>query len=124
MMYTLKTSSLFRPSSRPSSPHPVQASLPNGDSEFPAERAARPTSKLSLTSFRKPSPSPLLPTAQAMFVQDGSYLEALGLRLSEAVTRALVQPTAASGTNPAEVLSGKRPIPAGRGRALGSVITR
>ena len=120
-MYSLKTPALFRPSSRPTSPHPVPPPHSHGDSDFPTDRAARPPSKLSLTNFRKPSPAPLQPTAQMALVQDGSYLEALGLRLSEAVTKALAQPLNA--TNPAEVLNGKRPIPAGRGRTLGSVIT-
>ena len=53
-------------------------------------------------------------------MQDGSYLEALSLKLSEAVSKALAQP---SGPAPAgELLGGRRPIPAGRGQALGLLI--
>lgn len=53
-------------------------------------------------------------------MQDGSYLQALSLKLSEAVSKALVQPT---GPVPvSELVGGRRPIPAGRGRALGLLI--
>lgn len=55
-------------------------------------------------------------------VQDGSYLEVLSLKLSEAVTKALAQP--AGPALPCEQLGGKRPIPAGRGHALGAFISR
>lgn len=53
-------------------------------------------------------------------VQDGSYLEMLGLKLSEAVSKALAQPIVPT-TIPGLVAS-KRPIPPGRGRALGALI--
>lgn len=53
-------------------------------------------------------------------MQDGSYLQALSLKLSEAVSKAIVQPT---GPVPVgESVGGRRPIPAGRGRALGLLI--
>jgi len=53
-------------------------------------------------------------------VQDGSYLQALSLKLSEAVSKAMVQPT---GPVPVgELVGGRRPIPTGRGRALGLLI--
>ena len=51
-------------------------------------------------------------------MQDGSYLEALSLKLSEAVSKALAQPSGPAG----ELLGGRRPIPAGRGQALGLLI--
>ncbi|KAF7321430.1 Adaptin-N domain-containing protein [Mycena kentingensis (nom. inval.)] len=51
---------------------------------------------------------------------DGSYLNSLALKLSEAVSRALAQPTGPSVAN--DVVGGKRPIPAGRGKAFGAVI--
>lgn len=58
-----------------------------------------------------------LPT---LLVQDGSYLQALSLKLSEAVSKALVQPT---GPVPVgELVGGRRPIPVGRGQALGLLI--
>lgn len=63
------------------------------------------------------SPPPPLPT---LLVQDGSYLQALSLKLSEAVSKAMVQP---AGPVPVgELVGGRRPIPAGRGRALGLLI--
>jgi hypothetical protein len=54
-------------------------------------------------------------------VQDGSYLEMLSLKLSEAVSKALAQPV---GSVPIvnETLGGKQPIPNGRGHALGALI--
>ena len=118
-MYGLKTTtSLFRPSSRPTSPTPVTRT----DAPLAAERVARPLSKLSLASFRRPSPSPAsVPTAPpSTVVQDGSFMEVLSLKLSEAVSKALAQP--AGPAAPGESLAGRRPIPAGRGRALGILI--
>lgn len=53
-------------------------------------------------------------------VQDGSYLESLSLKLSEAVSKALASPLAQTTSN--DQVSGKRPVPAGRGRALGALI--
>lgn len=54
-------------------------------------------------------------------VQDGSYLEVLGLKLSEAVSKALAQPAGPAAAH--EQLGTRRPIPSGRGRALGAFIT-
>lgn len=86
------------------------------------DRAARPLSKLSLASFRRPSPSPASMTVvpPSTVVQDGSFMEVLGLKLSEAVSKALAQP--AGPAAPGESLAGRRPIPSGRGRALGLLI--
>jgi hypothetical protein len=64
----------------------------------------------------------VLPQSVTPLVQDGSYLEVLGLKLSEAVTRALAQPNGPA--LPHELLEGKRPIPAGRGHVLGAFISR
>ncbi|EJF65558.1 hypothetical protein DICSQDRAFT_99486 [Dichomitus squalens LYAD-421 SS1] len=119
-MYALKPTSFFRPSSRPTSPVPA----PRQEVPVVGDRAARPLSKLSLSTFRKPSPSPVsLPAgaaAPSTVVQDGSFMEVLSLKLSEAVSRALAQPTGPAA--PGELLAGRRPIPSGRGRALGALI--
>lgn len=118
-MYAIKTPSFFRPSSRPASPAPPPAST----AKFETTSNTRPLSKLALASFRRPSTAPATVPQQAVtpLVQDGSYLEVLSLKLSEAVTRALAQPTGPA--LPHEVLGGKRPIPAGRGHALGAFIS-
>lgn len=125
-MHALKTPAFLRTSSRPSSPLPNQpASGPIDSGEIGVEqRPARPlTKKLALTHFsRKPSPAPNRPTTPAPLVQDGSYLESLGLKLSEAIAKALAQPAGAPATTTTDVLNGKRPIPADRGRALGELI--
>ncbi|KAI0645964.1 hypothetical protein C8Q79DRAFT_910078 [Trametes meyenii] len=115
-MYTLRPTSFFRPSSRPTSPVPV----PRQEIPVAAERAARPLSKLSLSNFRRPSPSPVTGPAPSTVVQDGSFMEVLGLKLSEAVSKALAQP--AGPAPPGELLAGRRPIPVGRGRTLGALI--
>ncbi|KAG7090899.1 hypothetical protein E1B28_009978 [Marasmius oreades] len=114
-MHTLKNPSFFRPISRPSSPAP---STSRPDSGIGFERA-RPPNRLSLQTFRRQSPAP--PTVAPMtLVQDGSYLEMLNLKLSEAVTKALTHPTGPPTAN--DVLGGRRPIPAGRGHDLGLLI--
>jgi hypothetical protein len=92
---------------------PSATPAPRPDSGLPFER-----SRLSLTNFRRPSPAPC-PTPTPL-IQDGSYLEVLSLKLSEAVSKALAQP--AGPATSSEQLSGKRPIPIGRGRALGALI--
>ncbi|KAF9268807.1 hypothetical protein L218DRAFT_892324 [Marasmius fiardii PR-910] len=115
MMHTLKNPSFFRPSSRPTSPAPTPS---RPDSGIGFERA-RPLNRLSLHSFRRQSPAPQT-VAPMTLVQDGSYLEMLNLKLSEAVTKALTQPTGSPTAN--DVVGGRRPIPSGRGYALGSLI--
>ncbi|KAF9445899.1 hypothetical protein P691DRAFT_674661 [Macrolepiota fuliginosa MF-IS2] len=124
MMNVLKTPSFFRPISRPSSPAPTPP-LPLRSESAPApgvDRTARPLSKLGLSTFRRPSPSSVAPTQTmpTLLIQDGSYLEMLSLKLSEAVSRALAQPPGP--TLPYELVAGKRPIPQGRGHALGALI--
>ncbi|KAH0589234.1 hypothetical protein J132_03836 [Termitomyces sp. J132] len=124
-MNVLKHPSFFRPANHHSSAPPTSNSSPptsRPHSSNGSERAARPHNKLSLSGFRRSSPSPsvsmnIVPTT---LVQDGSYLELLNLKLSEAVSRALAQPSGPAAVH--EQLSGKRPIPAGRGHALGSFI--
>ncbi|KAK1225253.1 hypothetical protein PQX77_007779 [Marasmius sp. AFHP31] len=118
MMHTLKNPSFFRPASRPSSPAPTPS---RPDSGIGFERA-RPLNRLSLNSFRRQSPAPAPSSAVAplTLVQDGSYLEMLNLKLSEAVSKALAQPTGSAVVS--DVVGGRRPIPAGRGHALGSLI--
>ncbi|KAK0241248.1 hypothetical protein EDD85DRAFT_393868 [Armillaria nabsnona] len=119
-MYALKTP-FFRPASRPSSPAPAPAQPSRPDSGVSFERS-RPLNRLSLTTFRRPSPAPAPARAAtpSTLVQDGSYLEMLSLKLSEAVSRAVAQPSGPPAAH--EQVSGRRPIPAGRGRALGSLI--
>jgi hypothetical protein len=73
---------------------------------------------LSLGNFRRPSPAS--GPSPVPLVQDGSYLEMLSLKLSEAVSKTLAQPTGPAAAN--EQIGGRRPIPAGRGQALGALI--
>lgn len=117
-MHTLKNPSFFRPASRPSSPAPTPS---RPDSGIGFERA-HPLNRLSLNTFRRqsPAPAPSPAVAPLTLVQDGSYLEMLSLKLSEAVSKALAQPTGA--TTGSDVVGGRRPIPAGRGHTLGSLI--
>jgi hypothetical protein len=68
--------------------------------------------------MRQPS-LPTMAPPPAPVPQDASYLEMLGLKLSEAVTRALAQPV---GPPANDLVYGKKPIPPGRGLALGGVI--
>lgn len=85
------------------------------------QRGSRPLTKLALTHFsRKPSPAPVRNFSPAPLIQDASYLDALGLKLSEAVSKAIAPQTASVASG--DVLYGKRPIPPGRGHALGELI--
>ncbi|KAG8829706.1 hypothetical protein FRC18_009126, partial [Serendipita sp. 400] len=73
----------------------------------------------NLTAFHKrPTPTPVPSPNPVAIVQDGAYLNTLGLRLNEAATRALSAP---AGTGP-DVWKGKKPIPAGRGRQFAILI--
>lgn len=120
-MNVLKHPSFFRPTSRPSSPVLAPPAPSRTDSGVILDRASRPLNKLSLSSFRRSSPAPGAPAAAPItLVQDGTYLEMLSLKLSEAVSKALAQPTGPAAAN--EQVSGKRPIPQGRGHALGTLI--
>lgn len=113
-MYALKTPSLFRPSSRPASPVPA----PTRQEHNPASDRSSRTTMLSFANFKR-NASPLT-APPATLVQDGSYMEGLNLKLSEAVSKALAQPAGPGA--PSELLNGRRPIPSGRGRALGEII--
>jgi hypothetical protein len=119
MMNALRPS-IFRPTSRPSSPDPALAAQPS-DGANPAERAPRSIARLSLAGFRKlPATRSISLSQAASTIQDGSYLQVLSLKLSEGVSKALAQPV---GTVTAcECLNGRRPIPSGRGREFGSLI--
>ena len=117
--------SLFRPTGRPSPPPtptlPPTSTPPRTDAAIPADKASRSIPKLSLTGFKKPSSTLTVPPSQAAaIVQDGSYLQVLSLRLSEGISKALTQPVGPAPAN--ELLYGRRPIPAGRGRTFGSLI--
>lgn len=85
------------------------------------DRFAKPHNKF-MSTLRRPSPSPAVPmrAASTLLIQDGSYLEVLSLKLSEAVSKALSQPP---GSVPSyELVAGRRPLPQGRGHALGTLI--
>lgn len=122
-MNVLKNPTFFRPSSRATSPAPPVIPVRADASQTLGQ--PRPSSnKLSLSNFIRqaptPIPTPTPPPAHAPLVQDGSYLEMLSLKLSEAVSKALAQPT---GPVPVgEAVAGRRPIPLGRGTALGSLL--
>ena len=60
------------------------------------------------------------PTPPPTLVQDGNYLQTLGLKLNEATSRALAPVLGTGGDS----LKGRRPLPPGRGRALGALISR
>jgi hypothetical protein len=130
-MMAIRATSLFRPIARPEPaqpavvaptalplppPTPMETSLSNG-----SERASRPLNKITM-GLRRATPAPSLSRASspAPLVQDGTYLDALSLKLSEAVSKALAQPTGP--VLPGELLAGRRPIPVGRGTALGALI--
>jgi len=119
MMNALRPS-LFRPTSRPSSPAPAVTPQPS-DGVNSAERAPRSIARLSLAGFRKLPPTRSVSLSQAVStIQDGSYLQVLSLKLSEGVSKALAQPVGTATTS--ECLNGRRPIPAGRGREFGYLI--
>jgi hypothetical protein len=118
-MNVLKTPSFFRPSS------PAPAVLPfRPEPGQPLERHSRPLTRLSLSNLiRQPTsraPSPIH-THTPPLVQDGSYLEMLSLKLSEAVSKALAPPIGPPSAN--EQMEARRFIPAGRGIAFGSLIS-
>lgn len=117
-MNVLKTTSFFRPSSRPESPAPAVVPF-----RPQSGQPASPLTKLYLNHLiRQPSSQPPSPTPNAApLVQDGSYLETLSLKLSEAVSKVLAPPNGPPSAN--EQATAKRCIPAGRGVALGSLIT-
>ena len=121
MTNILEAPSFFRPSSRPSSPAPLVVPL-RPESGQALERHSRPSNKLSLSNLirqppsQAPSPTPTVP----LLVQDGSYLEMLSLKLSEAVSKALAPPIGPPSAN--EQMDARRIIPTGRGVALGSLV--
>lgn len=118
-MHSLKSSSFLRSSSRPPSPLP-NTPISRADTDISVDRATRYHTKLSLSNFRKASPAPVRESTPLTLVQDGSYMDALSLKLTEAVAKTLTQPVGTAGAG--DVVNGKRPLPSGRGRALGSLI--
>ena len=120
MINALKHPSFFRPASRPASPvtqPPNAPSRPNSSND--TDRPLRSINRISLNNFRRPPAGPVN-APLAPLVQDGSYLEVLSLKLSEAVSKALAQPTGPATMQ--EQVAGRRPIPQGRGCALGALI--
>jgi hypothetical protein len=83
----------------------------------PSPPSTPPASAPVSTLTTPPRPQPTLPT----LVHDGSYLQTLGLKLNEAASRALA-PVLGNGGN--DCIKGRRPIPPGRGKALGALISR
>ncbi|KAG8690791.1 hypothetical protein FRC08_010356, partial [Ceratobasidium sp. 394] len=86
----------------------------------------RPLAKLHLSAaFRRASPSPTpIPTAgidKTTTTAGSSYLDALALKLSEAAGKAIASPTPAHNSD-GLLLNGRRPLPFGRGKALGQLI--
>lgn len=91
----------------------------------PAAARGRVQKLSSLTPFKR-SMSPAPPAAPApaqTLVQDGSYLQALGLQLSEAVAKTVAQPSGPPAVGE-PIVDGKRALPSGRGKALGALIAR
>jgi|SRR6266540_6424187 len=119
-MNVLKAPTFFRPST-PTSATPTPSATARPESNHGVERGSRPLTKLSLGGFMRQPSLPTVASNPAPVVQDASYLETLGLKLSEAVTKALVQPVGASTAT--DLVSGKKPLPPGRGLALGNVIS-
>ena len=123
-MNVLKTPYFFRPASRPasrpSSPPPAPASAPRTVISETPDKTVKSPNKFSLGNFRRPTPLSA-PSSPTPLVQDGSYLQMLSLKFSEAVSKALIQPSSLG--FPTELVSGKRPIPQGRGHVLGSLIS-
>ncbi|KAG8214016.1 hypothetical protein J3R82DRAFT_10771 [Butyriboletus roseoflavus] len=113
MLYTLKNQTIFHPTSRPPSPSTPPDLSVVIDRARPLIRVPFNLGSSSMTPTTSPSRAPL--------IQDGSYLEVLDLRLNEAVSKALAHPSGPS--LPSELVGGRRPIPTGRGRALGALIT-
>ncbi len=114
--------SLFRPAGRPSPAPPALDPQPS-DGANPVETAPAPRSmaRLSLAGFRKLPPTRSMSLSQAASTtQDGSYLQVLGLKLSEGVSKALAQPVGTATAS--DCLNGRRPVPPGRGREFGSLI--
>ncbi|CAG7854387.1 SubName: Full=Uncharacterized protein {ECO:0000313/EMBL:CCA72433.1} [Serendipita indica DSM 11827] len=125
---------VLRAQSRPASPAPLVEMSANGSATMASPklgpygqgedqsqgRSGTTISRIqSLTPFHKravptPPPSP----APMTIVQDGAYLNTLGLKLNEAATRALSVP---NGTG-ADVWKGKKPVPSGRGRQFAALI--
>lgn len=112
-MYALKTPTFLRSGSRPTSPAPTTSPAPHKDAVLAVDR-----SRAIFANFKRAA-SPLTQPPTSI-VHDGSYMEVLSLRLSEAISRALAQPSGQG--KPSELLNGRRPIPAGRGRELGNLI--
>lgn len=130
-MHAIKTP-FFRPSaSRAASPAPPTPNLQsnndtngyyNADTSLSLSRPTSrgPLNRLTLTSKRRP-PVASTPSTNFTLTQDGSYLEALSLKLSEAVSKALAQPSGP--VSPGEIVwNGRRAPPKGRGSALGALI--
>lgn len=102
----------LRTTSRPSSP-----AIDHSPGRTSMDIAKMPRIQ-SLTGFHRRSTNTPPPSPGPSLVQDGTYLDALGLRLNEAASKALV---VCPGAGP-DSLKGRKPLPAGRGRAFAVLI--
>lgn len=135
-MNAIRQAAFLRPISRASSPAPGvrgdSAPVETRVDEIPITRTSSrgPLNRLTLTAKRSRSnipttiTPPATPAPPPTLVQDGSYLEALSLKLSEGISKALA-PVSALPAGTAlidDTFNGRKPLPSGRGRALGNLI--
>ena len=138
--------------SRPSSPAPTRQEVKGGDAD--ASVASRRTMTRLQNPFKRspsasPAPSNRTPIGSMTPIESATpvagvgaqYLDSIGLKFAEAVSKALANPIGPpipnssnpsnSGVSPvvngsdpcAQILKGRRPFPPGRGAALGALIT-
>ncbi|KDQ21525.1 hypothetical protein BOTBODRAFT_168778 [Botryobasidium botryosum FD-172 SS1] len=123
----------LRSSSRPSSPSPQRAdlSVTAMSGTGPAAPVASPIPRpLTQNPFRRRSPTPqpsaLTPApdkGDALASSGGgTYLDSFSLKMSEAVAKAVTNPVATAPGDKDITLKGKKPLPLGRGKALGDLI--
>lgn len=142
-MHGLKTPTFLglRSSSRPASPAPTSSPPATTPVVSPTARPSTPITPLDLSesiprrplaklhlpaAFRRASPSPSpAPTPIAHIDKPAvgsNYLNTIALRISEAASKAIAPPTPIHNSD-GLVIDGRRPLPAGRGRILGQLIT-
>lgn len=136
-MNAIRQAAFLRPISRSSSPAPSARNesgvIETRLDDIPITRTSSrgPLNRLTLSAKKSRSSIPIegtppgTPSPPQTLLQDGSYLEALSLKLSEGTSKALAPaPLIPSGAAvPDDVFNGRRALPAGRGRALGNIIS-
>lgn len=127
---------VLRAQSRPASPAPAapvpfagsdNVGVTHEDAVAANPRAVNPITRIqNFTAFAKrgvtPPSSPSPAAMPSAITQDGTYLHTLGMKLNEAATKALAMPVVNGNGGGVDVWKGKRPIPAGRGRAFAVLI--